>query len=135
VQISQVLTNLLKNALRYSPPGAAISIAARVVREQLRVTVFNAGSHVAPTDLDRLFDKFYRLSTSPEGIGLGLSIARGLVEAHHGRIWAENVGRRGVAFTFTVPSPEPPSLVPPPPVPPAGPAGAVRPASPVGSVP
>jgi two-component system sensor histidine kinase KdpD len=105
VQISQVLTNLLDNSGRHSPSGAAISISAEVVREQLRVTVFNEGSHIPASDPDRLFDKFYRLSVAPGGVGLGLSIARGIVEAHGGRIWAENVGRRGVAFTFTIPSP------------------------------
>src|SRR6202011_5856389 len=105
VQISQVLTNLLDNCGRHSPTGAAISISGEVVREQLRVTVFNEGSHIPPSDPDRLFDKFYRLSLAPGGVGLGLSIARGIVEAHGGRIWAENVGQRGVAFTFTIPYP------------------------------
>lgn len=105
VQISQVLTNLLDNSARHSPPGAAISIGAEVVREQLRVTVFNEGSHIPTSEPERLFDKFYRLSTASGGVGLGLSIARGIVEAHGGRIWAENVGQRGVAFTFTIPSP------------------------------
>ena len=85
-------------------PGAAISISAEVVRDQLRVTVFNEGSHIPPAELERLFDKFYRLSTDSGGVGLGLSIARGIVEAHGGRIWAENVGQRGVAFTFTIPT-------------------------------
>lgn len=105
VLISQVLTNLLDNAVRYSPDKAGISISAEVVRDQLRVSVFNEGSHIPPADLERLFDKFYRLSTAPGGTGLGLAIARGIVEAHRGHIWAENVGRRGVAFTFTLPSP------------------------------
>jgi two-component system sensor histidine kinase KdpD len=105
VQISQVLTNLLENAARYSPQQAAISISAEVVRQQLRVTVFNERSHIPRSELERLFDKFYRLTTASGGVGLGLSIARGIVEAHDGRIWAENVGQRGVAFTFTIPSP------------------------------
>jgi two-component system, OmpR family, sensor histidine kinase KdpD len=112
VQMTQVLTNLLDNALRYSPPRAAISIAAEVVRQQLRVTVYNAGSHIPRLELERLFDKFYRISTESVGVGLGLSIARGIVEAHGGRIWAENVGRRGVAFTFTIPSPSGPGATP-----------------------
>jgi two-component system, OmpR family, sensor histidine kinase KdpD len=110
VQISQVLTNLLDNALRYSRPKAAITISAEVVRDQLRVTVFNEGSHIPAAELEHLFEKFYRLSTSSEGIGLGLSIARGIVEAHSGRIWADNVGRRGVAFSFSLPSPPPASV-------------------------
>ncbi|HUX88796.1 MAG TPA: ATP-binding protein [Chloroflexota bacterium] len=106
VLISQVLTNLLENAVRYSPEKAGIVVSAEIVREQLRVTVFNEGSYIPPADIERLFDKFYRLSTAPGGTGLGLAIARGIIEAHHGHIWAENVGRRGVAVTFTLPSPE-----------------------------
>jgi two-component system, OmpR family, sensor histidine kinase KdpD len=111
VQMTQVLTNLLDNALRYSPPGAAISISAEVVRDQLRVTIYNTGSHIPRHELGRLFDKFYRVSTESVGVGLGLSIARGIVEAHGGRIWAENVGHRGVAFTFTIPSPADPGAM------------------------
>ena len=105
VLVSQVLTNLLDNAVRYSPPSAGISISAEVVREQLRVSVFNEGSHIPDSDVERLFDKFYRVSSQTGGTGLGLAVARGLVEAHHGHMWAENVGRRGVAFIFTLPSP------------------------------
>ncbi|HEY8883755.1 MAG TPA: ATP-binding protein, partial [Chloroflexota bacterium] len=107
VLISQVLMNLLDNAARYSPSPSKIAISAEVVREQLRVSVFNEGSQIAPDDLERLFDKFYRGTISAGGTGLGLAIARGMVEAHGGRIWAENVGRRGVAFSFTLPSPAP----------------------------
>jgi two-component system sensor histidine kinase KdpD len=114
VQLTQVITNLLDNALRYSPPGAAISISAEVIHDQLRVTVFNEGSRIPRSELGRLFDKFYRISTESVGVGLGLSIAKGIVEAHHGRIWAENVGRRGVAFTFTIPSPAEPTATPRP---------------------
>lgn len=105
VMISQVLTNLLDNAARYAPRHASIVISADIVRDQLRVTVFNEGSHVPENDLDHIFEKFYRVSSEPGGTGLGLAIARGIVEAHGGRIWADNVGRRGVSFTFTLPSP------------------------------
>ncbi len=109
VQMMQVLTNLLDNAVRYSTPRATVSISAEVVAHQLRVTVFNEGRGIPPAELERLFNKFYRLRTDSPGIGLGLSIARGMVEAHHGRMWAENVGRRGVAFKFAVPSPAEPA--------------------------
>jgi len=109
VMISQVLTNLLDNAARYSPEGARIVISANVSREQLRVSVFNEGSSVPPDELDRVFEKFHRVSTAPGGTGLGLAIVRGIVEAHHGQIWAENVGRSGVAFRFTLPSPAVPA--------------------------
>lgn len=109
VMISQVLTNLLDNAVRYSSERASIAVSAEVVQEELRVSVFNEGSHLPPDELDRVFDKFYRLSTAPGGTGLGLAIARGIVEAHQGRIWAENVGTRGVVFRFTLPLPASPS--------------------------
>jgi two-component system sensor histidine kinase KdpD len=68
------------------------------------VRIANEGPQVAPEHLDRIFDKFYRV-TSPEkvsGTGLGLSICKGIVEAHGGRIWAENISN-GLAFTFTLP--------------------------------
>ncbi|MGH2363123.1 MAG: ATP-binding protein [Chloroflexota bacterium] len=104
VLVGQVLANLLDNAIRYSPPEAPISVSAEVVRDQVRLTVFNEGSHIPGVELERLFDKFYRLGNDTGGSGLGLAIARGIVEALGGRIWAENVGHRGVAFTFTLPA-------------------------------
>jgi two-component system sensor histidine kinase KdpD len=111
VQIGQVVTNLLDNALRYSAPDASITISGEVVHDQLRVTVFNQGSRLPTEELDRVFDKFYRASDVSGGVGLGLSIARGIVAAHGGRIWAENVGTRGVAFTFVIPSPPQPGVL------------------------
>ena len=105
VQVSQVLTNLLDNAIRYSPSHAAIVISGEVVQNELRVTVFNEGSHIPLGELGHVFDKFYRVTSASGGVGLGLSIARGIVLEHGGRMWAENVGRRGVAFTFVLPSP------------------------------
>ena len=100
VQISQAITNLLDNALRYSPASSGIAISAEVLHEQLRVTVLNEG-HIPLGELDYIFDRFYRSSTSSGGIGLGLSIVRGIVEAHGGRVWAENVDGRRVAVSFT----------------------------------
>jgi len=96
VQISQVLTNLLDNAVRYSPVGAAIRISPGFVRDQLRVTVFNEGSPLPPVELDKLFEKFYRLSPASGGIGLGLSIVRGIVEAHDGRCWPKTSASEGL---------------------------------------
>src|SRR5262249_53784394 len=115
--MTQVLTNLVDNAARYSPPTAAISVAAEVVRDQLRVAGVNEGSRIPETEagrprepgLGRPLHTSPRLSAAPGGPGLGLSIARGFVEAHGGRIWAENVGRRGVVFRLTLPSPPPPA--------------------------
>jgi two-component system sensor histidine kinase KdpD len=127
VLMSQVLTNLLDNALRYSPPDAAIVVSAEVADGQLRLAVFNERSHIPPDELDRLFEKFHRLSTAPGGTGLGLTIARGMVEAHGGRIWAENVGPDGLVFRLTVPSPTPPAR---PDAAPAAPASGPAPAAP-----
>lgn len=116
VLVGQVIANLLDNAIRYSPQGVLISVSAEVVNAQVRVTVFNEGSHIPEAELERLFDKFYRLGTDTGGSGLGLAIARGIVESLGGRIWAENVGHRGVSFTFTLPAllerPKPASQTP-----------------------
>jgi len=118
VLVGQVLANLLDNAVRYSPPDAYITVSAEVVRDQVRVSVFNEASHIPDAELDRLFDKFYRLGNDTGGSGLGLAIARGITEALGGRIWAENLGRRGVTFTFTFPAVlDRPAEVPEPPPP------------------
>ena len=100
--VSQVLANLLENAAKYAPAGAAICIRAQNMPGEVCVTVSNQGSHLPEADLDRLFEKFYRAAGDVSGSGLGLAIARGLVTALHGRIWAENVGDHGVAFSFTL---------------------------------
>lgn len=104
-QMEQVFINLLNNSIKYAPSGSLIKINATVMKENnLQVSVFNQGPQVIPEHLDRIFDKFYRV-TEPErvsGTGLGLSICKGIVEAHGGRIWAENVAG-GLAFNLTLP--------------------------------
>lgn len=105
VQMQQVFTNLLTNSLKYSPPGSTIRIAAKPKDKQfLQVTLSNQSMPVPETDLERIFDKFYRINPSERvtGAGLGLSICKGIIEAHGGTIWAENVAD-GLAFNFTVP--------------------------------
>ncbi|TAK10652.1 MAG: DUF4118 domain-containing protein [Anaerolineae bacterium] len=104
VQMQQVFTNLLSNSIKYSPPGTCIRIGARETAEWIQVTVQNQGPSVAPEHLNRIFDKFYRLSHAEKvfGTGLGLSICKGIIEAHGGQIWAENVPD-GLAFRFTLP--------------------------------
>lgn len=104
-QMEQVFTNLLANSTKYAPEGSFIMVEAVLQDENaVRVKVTNEGPQVIPEHLDRIFDKFYRV-TEPEkvsGTGLGLSICKGIVEAHGGRIWAENVPG-GLAFLFTLP--------------------------------
>jgi two-component system sensor histidine kinase KdpD len=109
VLIVQVLVNLLDNALKYSPAGTPIEIRVRVEDLQVEIDVIDRGRGIPPSDLDRVFDKFYRLQ-SPEGVsgtGLGLSIAKGIVEAHGGRIWAENRTEGGLLVRLALPLGEP----------------------------
>jgi two-component system sensor histidine kinase KdpD len=102
--LQQVLINLLENAHRYSPPGAAIDIAASVTGKALTVEVADHGPGLAPGDEERVFEKFYRTAQhhTRSGVGLGLSICRGIVELHGGRIWAENQNG-GAVFRFSLP--------------------------------
>ncbi|MEW5987180.1 MAG: DUF4118 domain-containing protein [Chloroflexota bacterium] len=104
VQISQVFANLLSNCLKYAPPATTIHIAAWVEGDQVQVQVSNQGPPVPEEHLERIFDKFYRITLADQvtGTGLGLSICKGIIEAHGGRIWAENL-LQGFAFHFTLP--------------------------------
>jgi two-component system, OmpR family, sensor histidine kinase KdpD len=91
LQIDQVLTNLVENALRYTPAESPIDVTVRAKNEQVLISVADRGPGVPPADLERIFDKFYRVHPAgyPMGSGLGLAVCKGLVEAHGGRIWAE----------------------------------------------
>jgi two-component system, OmpR family, sensor histidine kinase KdpD len=103
--IAHVFTNLLSNSLKYSPVDTIILIEAQPLDNQtLLVRVQNQGPGVLEADLERIFDKFYRITAAERitGTGLGLSICKGIIEAHGGRIWAENV-QGGFAFLFTLP--------------------------------
>lgn len=106
VQIDQVLTNLLENAVRYTPAGSPIEISVEVKDGELLVSVADRGPGIPPEDLERIFDKFYRVRTRQRNIsgsGLGLAVCRGLIEAHGGQIWAENRPDGGAVFRFTLP--------------------------------
>jgi two-component system sensor histidine kinase KdpD len=105
VQIDRVLTNLLENAAKFSPPGGLILLEAHAQGDELRVSVHNQGPRLPQDQRVRIFDKFYRLDAPPGGVrgtGLGLAICKGIVEAHGGRIWAEN-DPTGVSVIFTLP--------------------------------
>jgi two-component system sensor histidine kinase KdpD len=105
VQMEQVFTNLLSNSLKYAPVHTVIHIHAQAEDETLiHVQVSNQGPQVPAEHLERIFDKFYRITAADRvtGTGLGLSICRGIIEAHGGRIWAENLPD-GLAFNFTLP--------------------------------
>jgi two-component system sensor histidine kinase KdpD len=105
VLMEQVFANLLSNSIKYSPPGTTIWVRSRSADEDtLLVEVTNAGPPVPAEHLDRIFDKFHRVTAQDRitGTGLGLSICKGIVEAHGGRIWAENLPD-GLVFKFTLP--------------------------------
>jgi two-component system sensor histidine kinase KdpD len=105
VMIVQVLVNLLDNALKYSPAGTPIDVQARLSESTLEMAVADRGVGVPPEDLERIFDKFYRVPRPAEvgGTGLGLAICKGIVEAHGGRIWAQNRAGGGTIVTLALP--------------------------------
>jgi two-component system sensor histidine kinase KdpD len=105
VLMVQVLTNLLDNAVKYSRSGMPVEVNARIHDTMLEIEVTDRGIGIPPADLVRVFDKFYRVQQpgSVIGSGLGLSICKGIIEAHGGRIWAKNREGGGTAVTFTLP--------------------------------
>jgi two-component system sensor histidine kinase KdpD len=100
-----IFINLLENALKYTPPGSPLAISAMRKDQEIEVEVADCGSGIPPEDLDKIFDMFYRgtKDLSQKGYGLGLSICRAIVEAHGGRIWAENLPGGGAAARFIFP--------------------------------
>jgi len=104
VQMEQVFTNLVSNSLKYAPADTTVCIRAQVEGETIHVQVSNQGPQVPPEHLERIFDKFYRVTAADRvtGTGLGLSICKGIIKAHAGLIWAENM-TGGLAFHFTLP--------------------------------
>jgi two-component system, OmpR family, sensor histidine kinase KdpD len=108
--IQQVLVNLVENAVKYTPPGTPIQISAAATDGAVTVTVADRGPGLAPHDLTRVFEKFYRgPGLSAGGLGLGLSICQSIVEAHGGRMWAENRVGGGAMFRFQLPASVPTS--------------------------
>ena len=107
-RVEQVLLNLLANAMRYTPEGGTIRVAVRAEDEvTIRVSVCDTGPGLAEDELTHVFDRFYRSDRARTqaggGAGLGLAIAKTLIEAHGGRIWAENASTGGACFHFTLP--------------------------------
>jgi len=105
-RLERILTNLLTNSLKYSAPGSQVTVALAPTDGEVVVSVSDQGPGIAPEDLPHLFERFYRGNHSHdgrEGLGLGLYITKGLVEAHGGRIWAESRVGEGSTFSFTLP--------------------------------
>jgi two-component system sensor histidine kinase KdpD len=113
VLVEQVLVNLLDNAVKYTPSSSPIRILATSTGEAVTVEVADHGPGLPRGEEDKVFEKFYRAGTGGHGAGLGLAIAQGIVKAHGGHIWAQNLPEGGVAFLFTLPlDGKPPASVP-----------------------
>lgn len=106
-RVQRVLYNLVQNALRHTPSDGTVVLEARDAGTEVQVSVVDSGEGISAADLPRIFDRFYRgdpaRSREQGAAGLGLAIARGLVEAHGGRIWAESAPGLGSRFSFTLP--------------------------------
>lgn len=104
VMVGQVFMNLISNSIKYAPPDTTISIYCQQEGDCLHVKVSNQGPSVPEQHLDRIFEKFYRVTKADQitGTGLGLSICKGIIEAHGGKIWAENEQEHFV-FHFILP--------------------------------
>jgi signal transduction histidine kinase len=107
--LAQVLTNLIGNAVKFSPRGAAVAVTAEVLGGSVRVTVRDQGRGIPADKLGSVFERFEQVEVRDAkekgGAGLGLAICRAIVEQHGGRIWAESAGAGcGSAFHFTLPT-------------------------------
>ena len=105
-KIERVLFNLVTNAIRHTPSDGSVAVHARSVGSEVLVQVADTGEGLAPEAVERMFERFWRAdrARTGAGTGLGLAIARGIVEAHGGRIWAENRPQGGAQVSFTLPA-------------------------------
>ncbi len=109
LHMDQVLTNLIENAVRYTPPGSPIEVSAQLHGAEVLIRVADRGPGIPTEDLERVFDKFYRVLSGKHyistggGSGLGLAVCKGLVEAHGGRIWAQQREGGGAIFCISLP--------------------------------
>lgn len=104
--IERVIENLLDNAVKYSPHDTMVSVKLNDWNLEVQVQVIDAGVGISAEHLPYIFDAFYRVSRDSGGSGLGLSIAKTIVEAHSGKIWAESIPGKGSTFSFTLPKGE-----------------------------
>jgi PAS domain S-box-containing protein len=102
-KLRQVVGQLVENAVKYSPAGAVVRVEARTHPDSVEITVADEGSGIPESQIDRIFDKFYRGSAVEPGTGLGLFIAQGLISAMGGKIWVRSEEGGGSRFTFALP--------------------------------
>jgi two-component system sensor histidine kinase KdpD len=112
-QVERVLANLIENALRFSPAGSLVHVRVTATRKDAIVRVVDQGPGVPESELERIFEPFYRRVPDPRsGAGLGLAIARGFAEANGGRVWAESRPGQGATFALALPVVEVPAGLP-----------------------
>jgi signal transduction histidine kinase len=112
-RVLQVLSNLLGNALKFTRGEGRVDIAVQRIEQEIRFSISDTGPGIAPDKLEAVFDRFWQSSQRGHaGLGLGLYIARCIVEAHGGRIWAESRLEEGSTFYFTLPAAIPPATSP-----------------------
>jgi len=103
-RVAQLFGNLLGNAIKFTPAGGRVTVHAEAVGEEVRFAVVDTGPGIPPDHLPHLFDRYWQArETADLGTGLGLFIARGIAEAHGGRLWAESRVGGGSTFHFTLP--------------------------------
>jgi PAS domain S-box-containing protein len=107
IRLGQIVTNLVSNAVKFTPAGGTVTISARETRGEVAVEVRDTGIGIAPEDQAHIFDKFYRVKSPQvsgiEGTGLGLAIVKSIIEGHEGRVWVESELGQGSTFGFTLP--------------------------------
>jgi two-component system NtrC family sensor kinase len=106
IRMRQMLDNLIGNAIKYTPSGGEITIKVEVQNEQVILRISDTGPGIPPAEQPHIFEKFYRASNVPKGVGgsgLGLSIVKSIVDNHQGRIWVESLLGQGSSFTVVLP--------------------------------
>ncbi|HEX6913396.1 MAG TPA: hybrid sensor histidine kinase/response regulator [Longimicrobium sp.] len=104
-RVVQIVSNLVGNAVKFTPDGGAVTLACTAGEDEVRFSVTDTGPGIPPEEVPHIFGAFWQARHADRrGLGLGLSIARGLVEAHGGRIWVESEPGRGASFVFTLPA-------------------------------
>jgi signal transduction histidine kinase len=106
-RIQQVLSNLVGNAVKFTPREGVVTVCAERIEAEVRFAVIDTGAGIPAEQLPHIFGRFWQARTSDRrGIGLGLAIAKGIVEGHNGRIWVESHVGLGSTFYFTLPAVE-----------------------------
>jgi signal transduction histidine kinase len=103
-RITQVLDNLLGNALKFTPSGGKITLEVNILENEVQFSIADTGPGIPGEALSRIFDPYWQVQETRTGMGLGLFIAKTIIQGHGGRIWVESSPGRGTTFRFTLPS-------------------------------